>query len=130
VIESLNPAAIVFRTVQTQIEGALPEARGERRIVPAGHAHFLFDTVSFKLAAGSTLEMMERLMADLATGHYGAVVRAKALVETDQGPWKFDLVFSKRSSGPFTAAIAESRMVVIGEALAAAAIRRAAGAAC
>jgi len=130
VIESLNPAAIVFRTVQAQIEGALPAARGSRCVVSGGHAHFSFETVSFKITAGTPFEAMERLMNDLATGRYGAVVRAKALVETSRGPWKFDLAFSMRSSGPFTAAIAESRMVVIGEALAAAAIRRAAGAAC
>ena len=125
VIESMNPAAIVIRTVQALVEGTLAEARAERRIVPAGHAHFRFDTLSLKLPAGTTVEAMEGLMNELAAGRYGGVVRAKALVATDRGPWRFDLAFTSRSSGPFAQAITDSRMVVIGEGLVSEAIRRA-----
>ena len=117
VIESLNPAAIVFRTVQTRIEGALPEARSGKRIVPAGLAHFRFDTVSFKLPAGTRFNALERLMSNLATGRYGEVVRAKALAATDRGPWRFDLAFGNLSSAPFPVPVVESRMVVIGAGL-------------
>ena len=124
VIESLNPAAIVFRTVQARLEGALPEARAGRGIVAAGHAHFRFDTVSFRIPAGTPVEAMERLMSDLAAGRYGDVVRAKALAATDRGPWRFDLAFGNLSSAPFAQPIADSRMVVIGEALDGEAIRR------
>jgi len=124
VIESLNPAAIVFRTVQARIEGALPETRGARGIVAAGHAHFHFDTVSFKIPAGTPCETMERLMSDLAAGRYGAVVRAKALAPTDRGPRRFDLAFGNRSSSPFEQPIADGRMVVIGTGLDGEAIRR------
>ncbi|MHB8836307.1 MAG: GTP-binding protein, partial [Candidatus Methylomirabilia bacterium] len=60
VIESLNPAAIVFRTVQAKIERTLPEARGTRRIASTGHAHFRFDTVSFKIPAGTPFNAMEQ----------------------------------------------------------------------
>lgn len=127
VIASLNPAAILFRTVQANIEGALPEARGEMGVVTVGHAHFRFDTASFKIPAGTTIETMERLMGDLVTGRYGVVVRAKALIDTDGGPWRFDLAFGNRSSAPFAQPIADGRMVVIGEALDGAAIRRVLG---
>jgi G3E family GTPase len=128
VIESLNPAAIVFRTVQAKFEGALPEARAGGRFLSDDHAHFRFETVSLRLPAGTPCETMERLMNDLATGRYGKVVRAKALVATDRGPWRFDLAFGNRSSGPFAQRIADSRMVVIGEGLDSAAIGREAGA--
>ena len=64
-------------------------------------------------------------MGDLAAGRYGDVVRAKALAATDRGPWRFDLAFGNRSSAPFAQPIADSRMVVIGEALDGEAIRRA-----
>ena len=128
VIESLNPAAIVFRTVRAKLEGALPEARAGRGFVSVGHAHFRFETVSFRITAGTPFEAMEQLMNDLATGRYGKVVRAKALIATDRGPWRFDLAFGNRSSGPFAQPIADSRMVVIGEGLDSTAIGREIGA--
>jgi hypothetical protein len=65
VIESLNPAAILFRTVQAKLEGALPEARADRGIVPAGHAHFRFDAFSFKIPPGTPVEAVERERQDL-----------------------------------------------------------------
>ena len=125
VIETLNPAAIVFRTVQARLESALPPAPAARGIVSGGHAHFRFETVSFKIPPGTGFAALERLMIDLAAGRYGAVVRAKALAATDRGPWRFDLAFGNRSAAPFAAAIADSRMTVIGEALRTTAIRRA-----
>jgi len=124
VIESMNPAAIVFRTVQALIEGALPEARAERGIVAVGHAHFRFDTVSFKIAPGTSVEQLEQLMSDLAAGRYGKIVRAKALATTDRGAWRFDLAFGNLSSAPFAQRIDDSRLVVIGNAPDGAAIRR------
>ncbi len=124
VIESLNPAAIVFRTVQAQLDGQLPEAPAGRGIVPAGHAHFRFDTVSLKIPAGTRVAAVDKLMSDLAAGRYGAIVRAKALADTDRGPWRFDLAFGNRSSARFAQPIADSRMVVIGTALDDGAIRR------
>jgi G3E family GTPase len=117
VIESLNPAAVVVRTVQARGAGALPAPRGERGIVPAGNAHFRFDTVALGVPAAMPFDAMERLMGDLAAGRYGRAVRAKALVDTDRGPWRFDLAFGSRSSSPFAREIVEGRMVVIGVAL-------------
>jgi G3E family GTPase len=124
VIESLNPAAIVLRAVQAKLEGTLPEARGEREIVTAGHAHFRFDTVSFKIPAGMPRKTMEQLMREFAAGRHGKVVRAKALVTTDRGPWRFDLAFGNVSAAAFPTPVAESRMVVIGADLDRAAIGR------
>ena len=127
VIESLNPAAIVLRAVQAQAGEALPSPRDRTGIVHSGHAHFRFETVSFKLPAVTAFATMERLMNELAAGRYGAVVRAKALVTTDRGPWRFDLAFGSLSSARFAQPIHDSRMVVIGEALDGEAIRRAVG---
>jgi len=124
VIESLNPAAIVFHTVQAKFDGQVPEVRGAREIVPAGHAHFRFDTRSFKIPAGTPFEALEMLLSNLAAGRHGTIVRAKALATTDRGPWRFDLAFGNVTSAPFTQPISDSRMVVIGEALDGEAIRR------
>ena len=124
VIESLNPAALVFHTVQAQLEGSLPDARANRGIVPAGRAHFHFDTFSVKIPAGTRVEALVELMGRLASGRCGNVVRAKALAATDRGPWRFDLAFGNQSSGPFAQPVADGRMVVIGVALDGEAIRR------
>lgn len=122
-IASLNPAAIVFHTVQAIVDGVLPETPATRGIVPAGHSHFRFDTVSRKIPAGTPVEALERLMGELAAGRYGGVVRAKALAATDRGPWRFDLAFGNLASGSFPQPITDGRMVVIGEALDGEAIR-------
>ena len=116
-IEALNPAAIVSHTVQARIDRELPEAPAARGIVKAGHAHFHFETVSLRIPPGAPWESLEQLMAGLAAGRLGRVVRAKALVSTDRGPWRFDLAFGNRASAPFAHSVAEGRIVVIGEAI-------------
>ena len=126
-IESLNPAAIVFRTVQARLERELPETPAGRKIVPAAHAHFRFDTLSYTIPTGTPFAAMEQLMIDLAAGRPGTVVRAKALATTDRGPWRFDLAFGTLSSAPFGQPIKHSRMVVIGNALDGETIGRAVG---
>jgi len=127
-IEALNPAAIVSATVQARIDRELPEAPAARGIVNAGHAHFHFETVSLRVPPGTPWEFLENLMAGLASGRLGRVVRAKALVRTDRGPWRFDLAFGNRASAPFAQTVAESRVVVIGEAIDGEAIARELGA--
>jgi len=69
-------------------------------IIPAGHTHFRFDTLSFRIPAGTSFEALDRLMSDLAAGRFGSVVRAKALVATDRGSRRFDLAFGNCSSAP------------------------------
>jgi G3E family GTPase len=125
VIEGLNPAAVVLRTVHAALDAPLPQGRRAAGIVHAGHAHFRFETVSLRLAAGVPGERVRRLLRDLAAGRHGKVVRAKALIDTGEGPWRFDLTFGTLADAPFARPVAESRMVVIGEALDAAAISRA-----
>jgi hypothetical protein len=62
---------------------------------------------------------------ELARGKYGVVVRAKALVQTERGPYRFDIVFGKVDSAPFEKAVEDSRIVIIGEGLKQEAFRRA-----
>jgi G3E family GTPase len=125
VIEALNPRAIVLRTVRAALAAPLPEVRPGKRADPCGSAHFRFETLSLRLVPGAPFEALEKLLRALADGRHGKVVRAKSLVDTDRGPWRFDLAFGSLSSAPFGQPVAESRMVVIGEGLDAAAISRA-----
>jgi hypothetical protein len=48
---------------------------------------------------------------------YGNVVRAKALVQTDRGPYRFDVSRGKVNSAPFEKDIEDSRIVIIGTGL-------------
>jgi G3E family GTPase len=79
--------------------------------------HFNFETLSFKLNQGTKLAGLSGFFHDLAAGRYGNVVRAKALIQSEEGPYRFDIVFEKVDTVRFDKDIAESRVVVIGEAL-------------
>jgi len=43
------------------------------------------------------------------------VARAKALINTSDGPYRFDSVYGKVDSGPFEKQVSASRIVIIGE---------------
>jgi G3E family GTPase len=123
-IVSINPRAVLFRTKNAAVRDPLPGVSRTRE-VHATNSHFHFDTVSFRFKPGVEFESFKRLFVDLARGAYGTVVRAKALVRTDQGPHRFDLVFGKIDCAIFEKDVEDSRMVVIGEALDGEAIRSA-----
>jgi G3E family GTPase len=127
-IEAINPAAIVSLAVQARSDGALPLAATARSIVSGDHAHFTFETVSARIPAGIAYAAIESLLSALAAGCYGGAVRAKALVATDRGSWRFDLAFGNLAAAPFPAAVTDGRMVVIGAGLDEAGIRAAIGA--
>ncbi|HEY6000873.1 MAG TPA: GTP-binding protein [bacterium] len=127
VIEGLNPRAVILRTVCAALDAPLPDGRRTAGVVHAGHAHFRFETLSLRMAPGTPVETMRELLRELAAGRHGKAVRAKALADTDRGPWRFDLSFSQVADEPWPHPVAESRLVVIGEALDAAALQRALG---
>jgi len=129
-IESRNPRAVLFRTVNAILDLPLPPGERIEVLRPAvtsatravlgvrgTKTHFHFETLSFKLNGDTKLARFSRFFADLAAGQFGTVARAKALIHTDQGPHRFDAVFGKVDSVPFEKEIADSRLVVIGEKL-------------
>jgi G3E family GTPase len=79
--------------------------------------HFSFDTISLKLKGTVEYSFFEAFFEEIAKGAYGDVVRAKALVQTEKGPFKFDLVYGKGQRAPFAHTIVDSRLVVIGDNL-------------
>jgi G3E family GTPase len=126
-IGSINPVALLLRTMNAVIDIPLPdsshplpsrERAGARGGVPsATPAHLKFETLSFKLAQGSELVLMRKLFDDLSRGKFGQVARAKALIDTSKGPYRFDIAFGKVDIVRFDKALEESRLVVIGEEL-------------
>lgn len=142
-ISSLNPRAILFRTVKAKVDAPLPDTShplpsrerlalegfnrgaGVRGIEPehedsirtVQQEHFHFEALSFRINGVPAVGVITSFFDDLATGRYGAVVRAKALVNTTEGPYRFDRTYGIVDVAHFEKDIADSRLVVIGEGL-------------
>jgi G3E family GTPase len=116
-VERMNPGAIVYRTVNCRIEGPLPEVPDSERPASMHAHHFNFETISFKLGDDMDMESISSFFLDMSRGRYGDIVRAKALVNTLQGPFKFDLSFANVQGVPFGKPVFGSRLVVIGRNL-------------
>lgn len=115
-ISSINPRAILFRTVNAKIDAPLPDAPLQRTIVP-GNCHFHFDTLSVRITCAPAVGVITSFFDDLATGRYGSVVRAKALVNTTEGPYRLDCTYGIVDVARFEKDITDSRLVVIGKGL-------------
>ncbi len=141
-ISSINPHALLFRTIGaalplplqgkltpeqldggagvrggTELPRPLRERDGVRGDPSWQEKHVSFETHSFKLRQGHSPASLRTLFHGLAEGRYGTVLRAKALVQTSEGPYRFDIVYGKVDEARFERNIADSRLVVIGEGL-------------
>lgn len=114
-VEQMNPNAIVFSTVNCITSGILPGVIVVERTINRDAAHFQFDTVSLRLDESLDHERLSDFFQDMSFGKYGDIVRAKALVNTLQGPYKFDLSFTNIKSVPFERTVVGSRLVIIGK---------------
>jgi G3E family GTPase len=123
-IENLNPRAVLFRTVHAKIREPLPEVPAGARARDVSDAHVHFGTMTVRTQRINNLAVLTRGLGDLAEGKYGTVVRAKALVRTEQGPYRFDIVYGKLDIVPFEKDIQDSRIVIIGLDLDAEGIRQ------
>lgn len=132
-IEAINPRAIVLRSVNAEVrEAYLPllarkvQARERLAVAERNEGsdlcrgqddHLHLETLSFTLRREAKLAAVSGFFHDLARGRYGDVVRAKALIRTEEGPYRLDVVFGKFDKARFDRDIGESRLVVIGEEL-------------
>lgn len=116
-VESLNPSAVVLPAVRARVPGPLPAIEHSRPVTFEHREHFRFETVSYRVCQGASLGAVLDLFERLRSGSFGDVVRAKALIQTDKGPYRFDLASGRTDHAPFVKTIAEGRLVVIGEGL-------------
>jgi G3E family GTPase len=116
-VESINPRAITFRAVNAVMDELLPAAPGNPRIIKRSIPHFAFETLSISIENVREFTFYERFFEEIARGIYGDVVRAKALAETDKGPFRFDLSYGRIDKTPFVRRVAENRIVIIGGGL-------------
>jgi len=115
-IASINPLAVLLRTVNAAINIPFPEAPLRRDIRPSA-CHFRFETMSFSISSRPSLAVFTAFFDELAKGCFGSAARAKALVNTLEGPYRFDSTFGKVDRVRFAREVGNSRLVVIGEGL-------------
>lgn len=116
-VQELNQKAVIVRTVRGVMSEPIFFSSGNRRDFKKGDRHFRFDTFSMKLPGEIEFSLIKGLIEELRLGKYGAVVRAKALVQTTEGPYRFDLSYGKTDQAIFSGTISGSRLVIIGENL-------------
>jgi G3E family GTPase len=113
-IGSINPLAVLVRSLNAEINITLPESARHRAIQPSNR-HFHFETISFRMRAKIDFAAISRVFNDIAGGIYGTVARIKALINTSDGPYYFDCAYGKVVRRRFEKDITDSRMVIIGE---------------
>ncbi|MBI5846682.1 MAG: GTP-binding protein [Nitrospirae bacterium] len=114
-VEQINPNAIVLSTVNCITNRMLPNVSDAERSLDRNVPHFQLDTLSLKLVGSIDHEWLSDFFQDMSFGKYGDIVRAKALVNTLQGPYQFDLSFTNIKSVPFEKTVTGSRLVIIGK---------------
>lgn len=117
ILGKINPGAITFCTVQATLEGPVPVLMTGQRPIQRHASHLHFDTGSFRLAKTVGFSSYKRLFEDIKEGVYGNIVRAKSLVFTDRGPFRFDLSYGTIDMVPLAKLPGDSRLVIIGEHL-------------
>lgn len=123
-IESMNARAVVVRAINAEIRDAfMPRSSGERtgaRGSASDHPqrdHCHLAALSFRVKQGIEFSSARKLFDGLAQGRCGTIARAKALVQTGQGPYRFDLVRGIADCVPFAKDVVDSRLVIIGDGL-------------
>lgn len=115
-IGAVNPRAILFRTVNAELGSLLPAPSPGRTVMP-GSSHFRFESVSIPLSGTPPAAAVRSFLQELTQGRFGSAVRAKALVHTAEGPYRFDVTYGKIDAARFEKDVTNSRVVVIGERL-------------
>jgi G3E family GTPase len=124
-IGRINERAVVVPTVHAVLDFEPPASDHS---TTAEHGHFPvmhLETVTLRSPNSVDFHRWERLFEKLANGKLGSVKRAKALVQTDRGPYRFDLSSGRVDVAPFDRDVPESCLVVIGDELNEGLIRRA-----
>ena len=113
-VKEMNPMAHVVKTVDAKVDGGVPELPDSKK-QPMGHGHALaFKVVSMELGDEHSRESIAGLFSQMAEKKFGNIVRAKALVQTPEGPYRFDLAWGNINEAAFNSTILRSRLVVIG----------------
>lgn len=117
IIRRLNPTAKVIEAVNAEVNLEYFFIAHSQKDLMSTEAHLKFRTYSFRPRGQLSLGFVERLFKDMSEGRFGQIVRAKALLSTDKGPYRYDLSFSSINGSHFEKEITENLLVVIGNGL-------------
>lgn len=117
-VESLNKSAVIIPTVSAEMDSYLLHHSTPSPLKEKNEDHvFPIETVSVPFQKPITHKYIKGIFEAMTSGEFGTVMRAKALVQTDGGPYRFDLASKQVSSEVFENAVQDSRLVVIGTEL-------------
>ena len=117
-IESLNQNALIIPTVNALLDIDLLQHKTDAPRDISGQQHALHvDTITIKLDGQPEMESLKGVFKKLSGRKYGNIIRAKALVQTGQGPYRFDLASGQVDISRFNRDITNSRLVIIGTGL-------------
>ncbi len=117
ILEGINPGGVIFPTVNASLNGPLPEVTRAESSVKKFETHIHLDTFTTNIGKTETLLFYKKLFTEMVEGTYGNVVRAKALVQTNEGPFRLDISSGRLDCVPFDRPVTHSRLVIIGENL-------------
>lgn len=120
IVHEMNPFAVVFKTSYGRIDTPLKMHNHEQPLKREGHIHL--ETITLNIPQGASYEGIKRLFHRILSGSFGKVLRAKGLVQTDSGPYRFDYTSKRLNIEFFSSHISRSRIVIIGNGLDASAI--------
>jgi G3E family GTPase len=114
-VESLNPDAVIIPTVNAVPDRDFLQYDKELRPGGRGHEHNIsLKSCTVRIDRMHSLEELKFIFEMLASGECGNIVRAKALVQTGDGPYRFDLASKQVRADEFANEIKDSRLVVVG----------------
>ncbi|RJQ44074.1 MAG: GTP-binding protein [Nitrospiraceae bacterium] len=118
IVEMLNPNAVIVPAVNAELDAGLlrHDMRTPNKEGAQGHA-FQAETITVLLKGIQRFDFLKAFFERMLSGEYGMLMRAKALVQTDRGPYRFDLASKQVAFEIFGKEVENSRLVVIGNDL-------------
>ena len=117
ILENMNPGGMIFPTVKASLNGPLPDVFRTESSVRKFETHIHLDTFTANITKTKPLSFYKDLFSEMVEGTYGNVVRAKALIQADEGAFRLDISSGRLDCVPFDKSVTHSRLVIIGEDL-------------
>ena len=117
ILETINPRGVTFPTINASLNGPLPAVSRTWSPVRKLETHIHLETFTANVIKTEPLSFCKNLFSGMVEGTFGRVVRAKALVQTSEGPFRLDISSGRLDCVPFDKPVSHSRLVIIGEDL-------------
>jgi len=116
-VEEINPHAVIIPTLMAKIDGPIPVAGGRQKPVKGTSHALTYETICLKPEDVVQYGIIEELFRNFASGAFGNVTRAKALLMTERGPYLFDFASGRYEARTFDRQPKDNRVIIIGTKL-------------